>query len=45
VNNWEIAPSSVTAVGLGESDPATPGTSEAARRDNRRVVLEVMTAP
>jgi outer membrane protein OmpA-like peptidoglycan-associated protein len=45
VNNWEIAPSTVTAVGLGESEPATPGTSDAARRDNRRVVLEVMTAP
>jgi len=41
VSNWGIAPSAVTTTGLGESDPSNPGTSEAARMGNRRVVLEV----
>ena len=42
VSAWGIAPSTVTTMGLGESDPATPGTTDAARADNRRVVLEVV---
>jgi outer membrane protein OmpA-like peptidoglycan-associated protein len=45
VSAWGIPPTAVTTTGLGESDPATPGTSEAARADNRRVVLEVVLEP
>ncbi len=41
ISNFGVSPSSVATKGLGESQPASSGTSESARKDNRRVVLKV----
>ena len=42
LSNYEVDPDNIHPAGYGEAEPLIPGTSEEARRRNRRVVIEQM---